>query len=164
MSDNELFNEYNPLPGSPLHEALTEQDKQTAGIIEVETAQANIQEQHAAAAATLAALRWDSSLDEGRTAAAELPLLERLLHAAASELARRRDEKRLHDKSVYSLVSQLKEAESQVLIWSRAHRVSVAMAGPDGTGVSPEQVQNDERKHAEAVENLGRVRSRLLGC
>ena len=161
---NELFTEYNPLPGSPLHEALTEQDKQTAGVIEVETAQANIQEQHAAAAATLAALRWDSSLDEGRTAAAELPLLERLLHAAASELARRRDEKRLHDKSVYSLVSQLKEAESQVLIWSRAWRVTQAQAGPNLDGVSQEQIENDKRKLDEAVANLGRVRSRLLGC
>ena len=164
MSDNELFTEYNPLPGSPLHEALTEQDKQTAGIIEVETAQANIQEQHAAAAATLAALRWNSSLDEGRTAAAELPLLERLLNAAAAELARRRDEKRLHDKVVFSLASQLKEAESQVLIWSRAWRITEATGGPDGTGVSQEQIENDRRKLDEATANLGRVRSRLLGC
>ena len=162
--DNELFTEYNPLPGSPLHEALTEQDKQTAGIIEVETAQANIQEQHVAAAATLAALRWDSSLDEGRTAAAELPLLERLLNAAAAELARRRDEKRLHDKVVFSLASQLKEAESQVLIWSRAWRVTQAQAGPNLDGVSQEQIENDKRKLDEATANLGRVRSRLLGC
>ena len=162
--DNELFTEYSPLPGSPLFDALAKQDAQQLGLAEVETAQANIQEQHAAAAATLAALRWNSSLDEGRTAAAELPLLERLLNAAAAELARRRDEKRLHDKVVFSLASQLKEAESQVLIWSRAWRITEATGGPDGTGVSQEQIENDRRKLDEATANLGRVRSRLLGC
>ena len=162
--DNELFTEYSPLPGSPLFDALAKQDAQQLGLAEVETAAAKLQEQHAAANMVLASLAWNSSLDEGRTAAAELPLLERLLNAAASELARRRDEKRLHDKSVYSLVSQLKEAESQVLIWSRAWRITEATGGPDGTGVSPEQIENDRRKLAAAVENLARVRSRLLGC
>ena len=162
--DNELFNEYSPLPGSLLFDALAKQDAQQLGLAEVETAAAKLQEQHAAANMVLASLAWNSSLDEGRTAAAELPLLERLLNAAASELARRRDEKRLHDKSVYSLVSQLKEAESQVLIWSRAWRITEATGGPDGTGVSPEQIENDRRKLTEAVANLGRVRSRLLGC
>ena len=164
MSDNELFTEYNPLPGSPLHEALTEQDKQTAGIIEVETAQANIQEQHAAAAATLAALRWDSSLDEGRAAAAELPLLERLLDAAASELHRRRDEKRLHDKVVHGLASELREAQNSVNTWSRAWRITQAMLESDGRGVSQAQIENDQAKFNEATANLARVRSRLLGC
>ena len=162
--DNELFTEYSPLPGSPLFDALAKQDAQQLGLAEVETAASKLQEQHAAANMVLAGLAWNSSLDEGRAAAAELPLLERLLNAAASELARRRDEKRLHDKSVYSLVSQLKEAESQVLIWSRAWRITEATGGPDGTGVSQEQIENDRRKLDEATANLGRVRSRLLGC
>ena len=162
--DNELFNEYSPLPGSLLFDALAKQDAQQLGLAEVETAASKLQEQHAAANMVLAGLAWNSSLDEGRAAAAELPLLERLLNAAAGELARRRDEKRLHDKSVYSLVSQLKEAESQVLIWSRAWRITEATGGPDGTGVSQEQIENDRRKLDEATANLGRVRSRLLGC
>ena len=162
--DNELFNEYSPLPGSPLFEALAKQDAQQLGLAEVETAAAKLQEQHAAANMVLASLAWNSTLDSGRTAAAELPLLERLLSAAASELARRRDEKRLHDKVVFSLASQLKEAESQVLIWSRAWRVTQAQAGPNLDGVSQEQIENDRRKLDEAVANLGRVRSRLLGC
>ncbi len=162
--DNELFNEYSPLPGSLLFDALAKQDAQQLGLAEVETAAAKLQEQHAAANMVLASLAWNSSLDEGRAAAAELPLLERLLNAAASELARRRDEKRLHDKIVFGLASQLKEAESQVLIWSRAWRITEATGGPDGTGVSQEQIENDRRKLDEATANLGRVRSRLLGC
>lgn len=164
MNENELFTEFSPLPGSPLFDALAKQDAQQLGLAEVETAAANLQEQHAAANMVLAGLQWNSSLDEGRAAAAELPLLERLLNAAAAELHRRHDEKRLHDKQVYGLVSQLREAQNQVNIWSRAWRVTEAMAGPNLDGVSPDQLENDRRKLDEAVENLARVRTRLLGC
>ena len=162
--DNELFNEYSPLPGSLLFDALAKQDAQQLGLAEVETAASKLQEQHAAANMVLAGLAWNSTLDSGRTAAAELPLLERLLNAAASELHRRRDEKRLHDKVVHGLASELREAQNSVNTWSRAWRITQAMLESDGRGVSQAQIENDQAKFNEATANLARVRSRLLGC
>lgn len=122
QSDDKLFEEWQPEPGSRLHAALLAQRAAAAECDALAATVAELQERRERTRAAIRSIDWKADVATAGSYFSELPALEAMIAAAQHDLTAAENELRKATKAVVTDAANLEAARKNVLDFEKLKR------------------------------------------